>query len=276
MRYLICVFALLSTLVLASAMEYYNSALNAYVQKDYKNALEWFETALKLDPSIESYDPLLKLRMGLCAFALKDYAKARAYLEPYESSNVVAANVLKAIREGTERSEEWMEWLRSRIPPPGPVQVQVTKKRSPVLLAVGVFVISFALSFLLLRMLRRKRPVEQEQPTVEEKLERQLEEIGMVSNSLKEGKTVIDFETDEELQKLEAQIESIVQEIISREGQKEEAEVSIGEDPFAILKKMEEKDQYSEEDAKILSQIMQQLVNNPEDSTDDSDERKQS
>lgn len=276
MRYLICVFALLSTLVFASAMEYYNSALNAYVQKDYKNALEWFETALKLDPSIESYDPLLKLRMGLCAFALKDYAKARAYLEPYESSNVVAANVLKAIREGTERSEEWMEWLRSRIPPPSPVQVQVTKKRSPVLLAVGVFVISFALSFLLLRMLRRKRPVEQEQPTVEEKLERQLEEIGMVSNSLKEGKTVIDFETDEELQKLEAQIESIVQEIISREGQKEEAEVSIGEDPFAILKKMEEKDQYSEEDAKILSQIMQQLVNNPEDSTDDSDERKQS
>ncbi|MGB9789132.1 MAG: tetratricopeptide repeat protein [Thermotoga caldifontis] len=276
MRYLICVFALLSTLVFANAMEYYNSALNAYVQKDYKNALEWFETALKLDPSIESYDPLLKLRMGLCAFALKDYAKARAYLEPYESSNVVAANVLKAIREGTERSEEWMEWLRSRIPPPSPVQVQVTKKKSPVLLAVGVFVISFALSFLLLRMLRRKRPVEQEQPTVEEKLERQLEEIGMVSNSLKEGKTVIDFETDEELQKLEAQIESIVQEIISREGQKEKAEVSIGEDPFAILKKMEEKDQYSEEDAKILSQIMQQLVNNPEDSTDDSDERKQS
>jgi len=275
-RYLICVFALLSTLVFANAMEYYNSALNAYVQKDYKNALEWFETALKLDPSIESYDPLLKLRMGLCAFALKDYAKARAYLEPYESSNVVAANVLKAIREGTERSEEWMEWLRSRIPPPSPVQVQVTKKKSPVLLAVGVFVISFALSFLLLRMLRRKRPVEQEQPTVEEKLERQLEEIGMVSNSLKEGKTVIDFETDEELQKLEAQIESIVQEIISREGQKEKAEVSIGEDPFAILKKMEEKDQYSEEDAKILSQIMQQLVNNPEDSTDDSDERKQS
>lgn len=274
MRYLICVFVLLSTLVLANAMEYYNSALNAYVQKDYKNALEWFETALRLDPSIESYDPMVKLRMGLCAFALKDYAKARAYLEPYESSNVVAASVLRAIREGTEKNEEWMEWLRSRIPPPAPVQV--TKKKSPVLLAVGVFAISFAVSFLLLRMLRHKRPAMEEQPTVEEKLERQLEEIGMVSNSLKEGKTVIGFETDEELQKLEAQIESIVQQIISKERQKEEAEVSIGEDPFAILKKMEEKDQYSEEDAKILSQIMQQLVNNPEDSTDDSDERNQS
>ncbi|KAF2957967.1 hypothetical protein AS159_06150 [Thermotoga sp. Ku-13t] len=276
MRYLICVFVLLSALVLANALEYYNSALNAYVQKDYKNALEWFETALRLDPSIESYDPMVKLRMGLCAFALKDYAKARAYLEPYESSNVVAASVLKAIREGTQKNEEWMEWLRSRIPPPTPVQVQVTKKKSPVLLTVGVFAISFAISFLLLRILRHKRPAVKEQPTVEEKLERQLEEIGMVSNSLKEGKMVIDFETDEELQKLEAQIESIVQQIISKEGQKEEAEVSIGEDPFAILKKMEEKDQYSEEDAKILSQIMQQLVNNPEDSTDDSDERNQS
>lgn len=276
MKYLICAFVLLSTLVLANAMEYYNSALNAYVQKDYKNALEWFETALSLDPSIESYDPMVKLRMGLCAFALKDYAKAKAYLEPYESSNVVAASVLKAIREGTEKSDEWMEWLRSRIPPPTPVQVQVTKKKSPVLLTVGVFAISFAVSFMLLRMLWRKRYAVEEQPTVEEKLERQLEEIGMVSNSLKENKMVIDFENDEELQKLEAQIESIVQQIISREGQKEEAEVSIGEDPFAILKKMEEKDQYSEEDAKILSQIMQQIVNNPEDSTDDSDEQKQS
>ncbi len=102
---------LLSSVVLAGAMEYYNSALNAYAQGDYKRALEWFEMALKLEPRIESYDPLVKLRMGICAFMINDHAKAKAYLEPYESSNAVAASILKIIREGTKVTEEWMEWL---------------------------------------------------------------------------------------------------------------------------------------------------------------------
>lgn len=272
----IVVLILFSIFCFSNAMEYYNSALNAYAQGDYKRALEWFEAALKMDPKIESYDPMVKLRMGMCAFMLKDYAKAKTYLEPYESQNALAASVLKAIREGSESNEEWLEWLKSRIPATLPVQTS-TKRKTPILLVLGVFIISFTATFLLLRMLRRqKQPIEQEQLTVEEKLERQLEELNMVASELGQGRKMIDFEADEELQKLEAQIESIVQEIISKESQKEEPQVVVEEDPFAILKKMEEKEQYSEEDAKILSQIMQQLVNTQEDSTNESDEQTRS
>lgn len=268
---------LLSSVVLAGAMEYYNSALNAYAQGDYKRALEWFEMALKLEPRIESYDPLVKLRMGICAFMINDHAKSKAYLEPYESSNAVAASILKIIREGTKVTEEWMVWLRSRIPTSMPVQTQPSRRQAPVLLVIGVFIASFSVAFLMLRFLKRKkRVIEQKEITVEEKLERQLEEIGMVSEGVTSDKRIINFETDEELQKLEAQIDSIVQEIISRESEKKEADLVVGEDPFDILKRMEEKEKYNEEDAKLLSQIMQQLVNNPVDKLDESDEQDRS
>lgn len=272
------VLILLSSVVLAGAIEYYNSALNAYAQGDYKRALEWFEMALKLEPRIESYDSLVKLRMGVCAFMINDHAKAKAYLEPYESSNAVAASILKIIREGTKATEEWMVWLKSRIPASVPIQTQPSKKQAPVLLIVGVFIASFSVAFLMLRFLkkRKKGVVEEEELTVEEKLERQLEEIGMVSEGVTKDKRIVDFETDEELQKLEAQIDSIVQEIISKESEKKEADLVVGEDPFDILKRMEEKEKYSEEDAKLLSQIMQQLVNNPADKPSETDEQDRS
>ncbi|WP_448524286.1 tetratricopeptide repeat protein [Pseudothermotoga sp.] len=279
MRYAVVLLVLIPVLIFSNALEYYNSALNAYAQGDYKRALEWFETALKIEPRMESYDPLIKLRMGVCAYMIKDYTKARAYLEPYESNNAVAASILKAIREGSKASEEWLEWLRSRIPPPTTAQTQATKKSTPMLLIIGVFIISFAATFLLLRLMKKmKRVAEKKELTAEERLERQLEGIDMVSKDLEQGKRVIDFEADEELQKLEAQIEGIVQEIISKEkeGEKKGSETLVGEDPFAILKKMEEKEQYNEEDAKLLSQIMQQLVNTPEDSTNESGEQDRS
>jgi tetratricopeptide (TPR) repeat protein len=278
-RYAVVLLVLIPVLIFSNALEYYKSALNAYAQGDYKRALEWFEASLKIEPRMESYDPLIKLRMGVCAYMIKDYAKARAYLEPYESSNAVAASILKAIREGSKASEEWLEWLRSRIPPPATTQPQPSKKNIPLLLVTGVFILSFAATFLLLRLMKGiKKVTEPKELSAEERLERQLEGIDMVSKDLEQGKKVIDFEADEELQKLEAQIEGIVQEIISKEkeGEKKESKTLVGEDPFAILKKMEEKEQYNEEDAKLLSQIMQQLVNNPEDSTSESGEQDRS
>ncbi len=158
-----------------------------------------------------------------------------------------------------------------------PVQTQPSRRQAPVLLVIGVFIASFSVAFLMLRFLKRKkRVIEQKEITVEEKLERQLEEIGIVSEGVTSDKRIINFETDEELQKLEAQIDSIVQEIISRESEKKEADLVVGEDPFDILKRMEEKEKYNEEDAKLLSQIMQQLVNNPVDKLDESDEQDRS
>lgn len=273
----VVVLIFLSSVVLANAVEYYNSALNAYVQGDYKRALEWFETALKLEPKIESYDPLVKLKMGVCAFMINDHAKAKAYLEQYESNNAVAASILKVIREGKKVTEEWMVWLRSRIPTSPPIQTQTSQKRAPVLLILGVFTASFSMTFLVIKILmRKKESLEERELTVEEKLERQLEEIGMVSKSVEQGARTVDFETDEELQKLEAQINNIVREIISKESEKKENEIIVGEDPFDILKRMEEKEKYSEEDAKLLSQIMQQLVNTPTDKPSETDEQDRS
>ncbi|MCS7174202.1 tetratricopeptide repeat protein [Pseudothermotoga sp.] len=273
----VVVLIFLSSVVLANAVEYYNSALNAYVQGDYKRALEWFETALRLEPKIESYDPLVKLKMGVCAFMINDHAKAKAYLEQYESNNAVAASILKVIREGKKVTEEWMVWLRSRIPTSPPIQTQTSQKRAPVLLILGVFTASFSVTFLVIKILmRKKKSLEERELTVEEKLERQLEEIGMVSKSVEQGARTVDFETDEELQKLEAQIDNIVREIISKEGEKKENEIIVGEDPFDILKRMEEKEKYSEEDAKLLSQIMQQLVNTPTDKPSETDEQDRS
>ncbi|MEN3008403.1 tetratricopeptide repeat protein [Pseudothermotoga sp.] len=273
----VVVLIFLSSVVLANAVEYYNSALNAYVQGDYKHALEWFETALKLEPKIESYDPLVKLKMGVCAFMINDHAKAKAYLEQYESNNAVAASILKVIREGKKVTEEWMVWLRSRIPTSPPIQIQTSQKRAPTLLILGVFTASFSVTFLVIKILmRKKESLEERELTVEEKLERQLEEIGMVSKSVEQGARTVDFETDEELQKLEAQIDNIVREIISKEGEKKENEIIVGEDPFDILKRMEEKEKYSEEDAKLLSQIMQQLVNTPTDKPSETDEQDRS
>lgn len=273
----VVVLIFLSSVVLANAVEYYNSALNAYVQGDYKRALEWFETALRLEPKIESYDPLVKLKMGVCAFMINDHAKAKAYLEQYESNNAVAASILKVIREGKKVTEEWMVWLRSRIPTSPPIQTQTSQKRAPVALILGVFTASFSVTFLVIKILmRKKESLEERELTVEEKLERQLEEIGMVSKSVEQGARTVDFETDEELQKLEAQIDNIVREIISKEGEKKENEIIVGEDPFDILKRMEEKEKYSEEDAKLLSQIMQQLVNTPTDKPSETDEQDRS
>ncbi|MCX7812579.1 MAG: tetratricopeptide repeat protein [Pseudothermotoga sp.] len=273
----VVVLIFLSSVVLANAVEYYNSALNAYVQGDYKRALEWFETALRLEPKIESYDPLVKLKMGVCAFMINDHAKAKAYLEQYESNNAVAASILKVIREGKKVTEEWMVWLRSRIPTSPPIQTQTSQKRAPVALILGVFTASFSVTFLVIKILmRKKKSLEERELTVEEKLERQLEEIGMVSKSVEQGARTVDFETDEELQKLEAQIDNIVREIISKEGEKKENEIIVGEDPFDILKRMEEKEKYSEEDAKLLSQIMQQLVNTPTDKPSETDEQDRS
>jgi tetratricopeptide (TPR) repeat protein len=153
-RYAVVLLVLIPVLIFSNALEYYKSALNAYAQGDYKRALEWFEASLKIEPRMESYDPLIKLRMGVCAYMIKDYAKARAYLEPYESSNAVAASILKAIREGSKASEEWLEWLRSRIPPPATTQSQPSKKNIPLLLVTGVFILSFAATFLLLRLMK--------------------------------------------------------------------------------------------------------------------------
>jgi len=272
-------FILVSLAVLTYGVnEYYTSALNAYASENYKQALQWFEKAIQIEPSLESYDNLLKLKMGICAFAIGDLQKAKAYLEQYEKSNPIAAKILDLIRQGSQPTEEWMVWIRSRVSQTTPTvtsQEPFKEKRLPLFLVLGVFTLSFSLTFLALYFLRKrhKRSAEvlnTEEPTVETleaKVENSIGEVEKLIEeiSVQENATTI-AENDEKLKEIEAQLDSIVQEILSKEQPKQAAALSSQEDPFEILKKLEEKSVYDEEDAKILSDLMQKIINTPEKS----------
>lgn len=109
--YLLIFLIMLSTIIFSQkGIDYYSAGMNAYSLGNYKEALEWFEKALELDPTIEQTDPYLKFRMGICAFMIKDFQKAKAYLSLYQD-NEVAQQMLKTIEKG-EPEEEWKKWLK--------------------------------------------------------------------------------------------------------------------------------------------------------------------
>ncbi|MGJ8453719.1 tetratricopeptide repeat protein [Pseudothermotoga sp. U03pept] len=280
-RFLVGFVVVLLAVLTYGVNEYYTSALNAYASEKYEQALQWFEKAIQIEPSLESYDNLLKLKMGICAFAIGDLQKAKAYLEPYERSNPIAAKILDLIRRGGQPTEEWMVWIRSRVSQTTSTvtsQEPSKEKRLPLFLVLGVFTLSFSLTFLAVYFLRKrhKRTVAAtnvEEPTVETleaKVENSIGEVEKLIEeiSVQENATTV-AENDEKLKEIEAQLDSIVQEILSKEQPKQTVTLSSQEDPFEILKKLEEKNAYDEEDAKILSDLMQKIINTPERSEDE-------
>lgn len=276
---LIIVFEIIAVVSLFASNQYYVSALNAYVAGDYKQALQWFEKAVQIDPSLESYDNLLKLRMGICAFAIGDLQRAKAYLEQYRKSNPIAEKILTLIDQGAQPTEEWMVWIRSRIPQTtaASTPTQVLKaKGAPVILIIGVFVVSFSVTFLVLYLLKKRtkkaKPVEQK-VDIETKVETSVSEVEKLVQQIA-GSKEIPVESDEKFKEIEAQLDSIVQEILSKEKEKpkQETHLSSQDDPFEILKKLEEKTTYDEEDAKLLSDLMNKIISTQEKSRDDSEQ----
>ncbi|MGB9819732.1 MAG: tetratricopeptide repeat protein [Pseudothermotoga sp.] len=267
--------------------EYYTSALNAYVSGNYGQALEWFEKAVQMEPSLESYDSLLKLKMGICAFAIGDLQKSKAYLEQYEKTNPIAAKILALIREGGQPTEEWMVWIRSRIPQTTanvPSAETPQKKGASLLLILGVFVVSFSATFVLLYLLRRhpKKKVEVAKPEqspaqqtdLEAKVESSISEVEQLVQQIAGSSAPSDTQSEEQFKEIEAQLDSIVQQILSQEKPKEEKEqplLSSQEDPFEILKKLEEKTTYDDEDAKVLSDLMNKIINTQGKSQDETE-----
>ncbi len=274
---LIVVFEIIFVVSLFASNQYYVSALNAYVAGDYKQALQWFEEAVQIDPSLESYDNLLKLRMGICAFAIGDLQRAKAYLEQYRKSNPIAEKILTLIDQGAQPTEEWMVWIRSKIPQitatSTPTQV-LKAKGAPVILIIGVFVVSFSVTFLVLFLLKKRtkkaKPVEQK-VDIETKVETSVSEVEKLVQQIT-GSKEIPVESDEKFKEIETQLDSIVQEILSKEKEKPKQETHLisQDDPFEILKKLEEKTTYDEEDAKLLSDLMNKIINTQEKSQDDS------
>ncbi|MFN3284491.1 MAG: hypothetical protein ACK40Q_09700, partial [Pseudothermotoga sp.] len=262
--------------------EYYTSALNAYISGNYGQALKWFEDAVRVEPSLESYDSLLKLKMGICAFAIGDLQRARTYLEQYKDSNPIATQILTLIKQGAQPTEEWMTWIRSRIPQTTPAAPEMPQKGgASLLLIAGVFVVSFSVSFLGLYFLRKGRekkaqvkgveePIEQK-VDVETQLESNINEVEELVQQISASTQIPVLESDEKFKEIEAQLDSIVQEILSKEKPKEEIHLASQDDPFEILKKLEEKTAYDEEDAKVLSDLMNKIISTQEKSQDETE-----
>jgi len=130
-------------------MDYYSAGMNAYALGNYKEALEWFEKALELDPTIEQTDPYLKFRMGICAFMVKDFQKAKTYLSLYKD-NEVAQQMLEVIKKGVPE-EEWKKWLKISQETPQATETTVEKKRNfkSILLPLGISIVVFVSLFLI-------------------------------------------------------------------------------------------------------------------------------
>ncbi|MFN4190059.1 MAG: hypothetical protein ACK4E2_03570 [Pseudothermotoga sp.] len=279
-------FFVLAMIILATFVfalnEYYTSALNAYTSGNYEQALRWFEDAVRIEPSLESYDSLLKLKMGICAFAIGDLQRARTYLEQYKDSNPIAAQILTLIKQGAQPTEEWMTWIRSRIPQTTLASPETPQKSgASLLLIVGVFVVSFSVSFLGLYFLRKgkekkarvkrvEEPVEQK-VDVEAQLESNINEVEELVQQISTSTQIPVVDSDEKFKEIEAQLDSIVQEILSKEKPKEEIHLGSQDDPFEILKKLEEKPAYDEEDAKVLSDLMNKIISTQEKSQDETE-----
>lgn len=279
-------FFVLAMIILATFVfalnEYYTSALNAYTSGNYEQALRWFEDAVRIEPSLESYDSLLKLKMGICAFAIGDLQRARTYLEQYKDSNPIARQILTLIKQGAQPTEEWMTWIRSRIPQTTLASPETPQKSgASLLLIVGVFVVSFSVSFLGLYFLRKgkekkarvkrvEEPVEQK-VDVEAQLESNINEVEELVQQISTSTQIPVVDSDEKFKEIEAQLDSIVQEILSKEKPKEEIHLGSQDDPFEILKKLEEKPAYDEEDAKVLSDLMNKIISTQEKSQDETE-----
>lgn len=142
-------FLLLSLTIFSNDL--YTNALNAYLEGDYRRALRLFEESLQKDPTIEERDPLVKLKMGICAYAIGDYEKARAYLSNFPD-NVIAREILNRLNVP---QEEWEKYVRSKAPS-GKSKTTETSKGFPTWLSIVVSGGTFLAVFLLQRLLIKR------------------------------------------------------------------------------------------------------------------------
>jgi tetratricopeptide (TPR) repeat protein len=137
------------TLLLAvsqKAIEYYSAAELSYKSGDYSTALKNYELALSTDPTIEGYDSQIKFKMGISAYMIGDYDKARSYLAGYNNEFVRA--LLDSISQ-RKAQDEWKKWISTYRPTTVEEATQVAsqvekKSKSNFLPIFLIFVITFA------------------------------------------------------------------------------------------------------------------------------------
>lgn len=96
-----------------TGMEYYSAAELSYKSGDYKTALDNYEMALAADNTLEGYDPQIKFKMGISAYMIGNYDKARNYLAGYDNDFV--KNLLESI-SSRQTEDEWKRWIKQNNP----------------------------------------------------------------------------------------------------------------------------------------------------------------
>ncbi|KAF2959339.1 tetratricopeptide repeat protein [Thermotoga sp. 38H-to] len=260
---LILIFIVFSLVSVASDL--YSSALNAYLEGDYRRALELFENALREDPTIEERDPLVKLKMGICAYATGDYEKARAYLSNFPD-NVVAQEILKRL---SVPEEVWKKYIETEKAGSESKKAEATNSIPfwlPVVVSAATFLSVFYLQRLLMKRLvirsEKKSSVTEETPEIVEKLpESTIEEIseesseafsekldfleellGKVQESNREGYVDID-EVKNRARKILENSAEVPDDLTAEE---------VNLDVEEVIKELEEKEAYDEKDARKL------------------------
>ncbi|MCX7653305.1 MAG: hypothetical protein N2Z58_01290 [Fervidobacterium sp.] len=166
----IIILALLSTLstiifsISQKAIEYYSAAELSYKSGDYTTALRNYELALTTDPTIEGFDSYVKFKMGISAYMVGNYDKARSYLSSYNTGFV--KELLSSI-DKRQAQDEWKRWIMKHKPAQSEIPTQtsyVTPKSKPInfMLPIIVFLIIFVTLIVAeIRILKiRKRVIE--------------------------------------------------------------------------------------------------------------------
>lgn len=145
------------------AIEYYSAAELSYKSGDYSTALRNYELALTTDPTIEGYDSYIKFKMGISAYMVGNYDKARSYLSGYNTSFV--RELLSSI-DKRQAQDEWKQWILKNKPVVSEVPTQTssyqTKNNKSInfIIPIAVFLLIFAtLIFAEIRILRIRRQV---------------------------------------------------------------------------------------------------------------------
>jgi bacterioferritin (cytochrome b1) len=147
------------------AIEYYSAGELSYKSGDYENALKNYEMALQLDSTIEGYDPYVKFKMGISAYMLGDYSKAKSYLSGYNSSFV--RELLDSVNK-RQAQDEWKKWIVKNKPAYSEVSTSVvatsSQKKSTsittVLVTIAIFLTVFsALLYAEYRIFKLKRKI---------------------------------------------------------------------------------------------------------------------
>ena len=173
-----------------TGMEYYSAAELSYKSGDYKTALDNYEMALAADNTLEGYDPQVKFKMGISAYMIGNYDKARNYLAGYDNDFV--RNLLESI-SSRETEDEWKRWIKQNNPTTSEVVSQDEVSTSTAVTVtqpssgssnVAIIIVIFSTTFVVLmiaeyRIYRVKRkvielPLESRQRASAQKIESEI------------------------------------------------------------------------------------------------------